>query len=490
MKQIRLIPALCGLFLLAGCEQPVPEETTAPDLRYVKVSLTSASSYNFVAAGNLWYRTDADDAGKLNSENDAVVSADANKMLVASGVNSFDFTVPAVQYKSYASADKDLAAGMIAYADGAVEPNDFKSELLPVTAGIKINLYDSKFYARGERIDTVMFISDSKQAVSGTLKYSFAAGLGEEVSNQSSTVMVVWNSGDPESVISVGASSQAATVGMVVLPQASASGKFVVITDRNRYEFTKTGLKLTAGAVTVIGLDFASPDKQPTRIVGVIGDSISTFWGYMNTSYSQFYPASDAVSAGGTGTVQSVEKTYWWKVIYEKMSCGTLDRNLTNSWSGTRVITEGGVKGFVDRAYEFGDPDIILIHGGTNDMNQKTPMGNYDYDLPMGQLNDACYRSAYIKLIKMLQTRYPGVQLIVIVGDRLSYYEYNNTDPSLDYATSTINIANHFGLPIVDFTDGAKSYNGLPKSKGSHPDATGMQQMADKIYETCKDYLP
>ena len=64
------------------------------------------------------------------------------------------------------------------------------------------------------------------------------------------------------------------------------------------------------------------------------------------------------------------------------MRHGELDAN--SSWGGTRVVHEvkTGRKsgksinaGFVDRAYDFIDPDIIIIHGGTNEHNQSTPLG-------------------------------------------------------------------------------------------------------------------
>lgn len=131
--------------------------------------------------------------------------------------------------------------------------------------------------------------------------------------------------------------------------------------------------------------------------------------------------------------------------------------------------------GLVDRVGDFIDPDIILIHGGTNDKNKDTPLGSYDYDLPIEELDETCFRSAYIKMIRLLQERYEGVQLILIVGDMLSS----------DYAGSITTIAAHYNLPYVNFV-GAQ----LPKSKGSHPNYSGMKIMANDIYNKCKDYLP
>lgn len=456
-----------AVLLLPSCNkaQPAPK----PELRDVTVSVDVQSNYDFLSTGKVTYTCDGKsaeaklDAGKFT----ASVTPEASDI----SVNVGPAEVTASQNKYYLKSDEEIRAGMRAAGDGTVGDNDAKVTLQPLTSAIKIKLYDSKFYAIDEQIKSVTFTSEK-------------AILGE-----SKSVAVTWKGAEPDVFPKVAKLADAAEYGMVLDAAGTVSGKFTVVTDRYTYEFTKADIKLSLGLVTIVSLDFSTPDVQPKRKVGVLGDSISTFAGYMDPSYSAFYPGSDA-TPNGTGTVQSVQKTYWWKVINEKMKYGVLDKNRTNSWSGTKVVSEGGVKGFVDRAYAFEDPDIIMIHGGTNDMNQTTPMGNFDFDLPMSQLNDKCFRSAYVKLIKMLQTRYPGVQIIIIVGDRLAYYEYNNSKPELNYATSAIEIAKHFGLPYVDFTNNGKSYNSLPKSTGSHPNATGMQQMADKIYSTCIDYLP
>ena len=211
--------------------------------------------------------------------------------------------------------------------------------------------------------------------------------------------------------------------------------------------------------------------------VGILGDSISTFAGVLcNSAYGPFYPNDDPnVGVNPDLAVDCEEKTWWWRLIYGYMHNAELDAN--SSWGGTRVVHE--VKkdigaGFVDRAYDFVNPDIIIIHGGTNDKNQSTPLGEYDWDVPVGEGDFSCFRSAYVQLVKMLQERYEGVQLILLIGDTLTS----------GYENSIIEIARHFGLPYVDFVGAS-----IPKCKGSHPTAQGMSIMAERIYNTCKDYL-
>lgn len=366
-------------------------------------------------------------------------------------------TVSATQVKAYLEAQKDL--------------EDRPKE----AAGVIVLLYDSKYYAVDERV-----LSVSYEAAEGDLTGTLDDG---KVTGGGKTVTMTWSNPDPYHYPVIGHGSlSGSSFGLTVLP-GTFRGKFTVKTSRYTYTFTK-GFTAEAGKNANVALDFAEPDEQPTRKVGVLGDSISTMDGAMvNEDYSPFYPGSDPnVTADPSIAVDAKEKTYWWKTIYNYMKHGELDVN--SSWSGTRVVHEiksGRVSkksigaGFVDRAYDFVDPDIILLHGGTNDKNQSSPLGTYDWDLPIGQLDENCYRSAYIKLIKMLQNRYEGVQIIIIIGDTLT--------PA--YESSTLEIAKHFGLPYVNFVG-----VNVPKCKGSHPTEPGMEQMAKAIYAKCADYLP
>ena len=363
--------------------------------------------------------------------------------------------VPSSQSKYYLPAEKDL-----------------EEKINASTSGLKVIMTDSKYYAVAERVLSVVFTANKD--ITGSIT-------GTDISTYGKTVKMDWVSEDPVHRPVVGHSPESCEFGLLCLP-GDYEGIFSVVTDRYTYSFTREVI-LKPGEVSEITLDLASPNIQPVRKVGVFGDSISTFDGSLcNEDYRPYYPMNDPnVGVNPDKAVDSKEKTYWWRLIYNYMHHAKLDVN--NSWSGTRVVHEikngrkSGVAmgaGFIDRAYNFIDPDIIILHGGTNDFNQDTPMGDFDWEKPIGQSDPNFYKSAYVQLIKMLQSRYEGVQIIIVIGDRLAEYE-----------APTIEIANHFGLPYVDFVG-----DDIEKCKGSHPTAQGFDFMAQKIYNTCKDYLP
>lgn len=350
---------------------------------------------------------------------------------------------------------------------------DLKGKLFSQIAGVKVILTDSKCYAVGERVLSVSYAADKPLArvvENGNKK------------SESYTVTMTWESDEPVNCPRVGKADNPGGYGLLCLP-GRFNGKFTVKTNRYTYEFKKM-VTLKAGQITEVTLDFAEPLVQPKRKVGIMGDSISTFDGTLcNAEYHIYYPDKDPnVSANPSIAVNSKEKTYWYRLIYDYMENGELDVN--SSWSGSRVIhdTMNGRHskktmncGFVDRAYDFVNPDIIIIHGGTNDKNMASPLGEYTWDLPVGQGDLTKFRSAYIELIKKLQGRYEGVQIILIIGDYLT----------TDYEQSILEIAKHFGLPYVNFV-GVQ----VDKCASSHPTSPAFDMMARTIYETCKDYLP
>ena len=275
-------------------------------------------------------------------------------------------------------------------------------------------------------------------------------------------------------------------------------------------------------------LDCVIPDPKPrdntAKRVSVIGDSISSFAGYIPAGYNYHYPCAD-------GSVTRVEQTYWWQFIYEKMSNARLDINM--SYSGTAVANSDDAvarlkdhwvnNSFVQRYIRLGgigNPDIVLIHGGTNDWAHGDNCPLYPGSEDCGKAaaptseqlaeiyasadaattreeiealahNDFC--SAYVKLVCLIQQQYPNAKIVCIIGDYLSE----------GIEKSIISIANHYGAKYVDLLavngfnddpdkDGIQP--NMPKhdytiSGGCHPNAKAMTFIANKIYDDLGAWL-
>ena len=227
------------------------------------------------------------------------------------------------------------------------------------------------------------------------------------------------------------------------------------------------------------------PAQSTAVRVGIMGDSISTFKDWIPSNFRTFYPKT----AGNGNSLTDVEQTWWHQLIYSLMPDATLDANLSYSASLVTKINDDSARDdwpFPNRCSLYEDPDIVILHGGTNDRGVSrgfmVPLGTYDYDVPVDDLDITSFRSAYIKTIRQLQANYPGVKIVFIINKVL--YVENTTDETKNYiklAESIQEIADHYGLPVVSLRD--VSFTTLD---GLHPDPAGALVIANEVYD-CLD---
>ena len=122
---------------------------------------------------------------------------------------------------------------------------------------------------------------------------------------------------------------------------------------------------------------------QVKQTVAVLGDSYSTFEGFIPKGYATWYTTAVQKATD----VNKVEQTWWWQVIKE----GGYKMGNINSYSGSTICNTGyrdedySDRSFINRTTLLGNPDIILICGGTNDSWANAPYRQ----LPVQQL-EAC----------------------------------------------------------------------------------------------------
>ena len=201
-------------------------------------------------------------------------------------------------------------------------------------------------------------------------------------------------------------------------------------------------------------LFFQTLSAQTKQRISVLGDSYSTFEGYIPEGNEPWYFQKIDTSRSD---VLSVRQTWWWQLI--KDGGYLLEKN--ESYSGATISYTGyndddySPRSFITRLPRLGSPDIILIFGNTNDSWCGAKLGEYQYgDWKRADLYT--YRPALAKLLNDAQNRYPNVRLFFI----------QNTELKPSFMESTQVICKHYNVPVIQLKD--------IKKQAGHPNIEGM----------------
>ena len=143
----------------------------------------------------------------------------------------------------------------------------------------------------------------------------------------------------------------------------------------------------------------------------ILGDSISTLYGYNPKGYNVFYSGDNCEKSG----VREMADTWWEQVI--SFFGGELLVN--NSWSGSRVTKLPGRNGLFPSAcsdertsslhIDSVTPDVIIVYLGTNDWAFGANTGNDTRIL--GEDDNELFDLAYNNMLKRLKTNYPHSEI-------------------------------------------------------------------------------
>lgn len=191
--------------------------------------------------------------------------------------------------------------------------------------------------------------------------------------------------------------------------------------------------------------------------VSILGDSYSTFSGFIPEGYAVFYPLPG-------NDVQSVEQT-WWQILIS--GCGyELDTN--NSYSGSTICNTGyggadySDRAFVSRLNEIGNPDILFIFGGTNDAWAGSPLGGYAFSHIVKE-NLYSFRPAMAYMLSTLKRLYRDTKIYFIL----------NTELEEGINESVKKICGRYRVPVIVLHDIDKQMN--------HPSQAGMKAIAEQV---------
>ena len=210
--------------------------------------------------------------------------------------------------------------------------------------------------------------------------------------------------------------------------------------------------------------------NKPIKNVLIIGDSYSTFKGYIPKDYGPYY-------TGEWGTdLTKVEET-WWHRFVARTGANLV---LNDSWSGSTVCYTGRVSpefayrsSFIHRMhlmikdgfFEREKIDTVLIFGATNDSwLETTPKGEI-------QLSDWTEEDLYSTLpaigymIAKLKEILPDGNIIYMINTELL--------PCINEAVKVA--SDHFGTSYLEF-------DYIDKTDG-HPTVKGMADICDQLME-------
>lgn len=257
--------------------------------------------------------------------------------------------------------------------------------------------------------------------------------------------------------------------------------------------------------------------------ISILGDSISTFLGYIPNSYGTdtdgtlrhavYYPTYGSY-------VSNVNQTWWHKLIYDLLD-GELGVN--ESWSGsfvgnnkdtdsattTTCHAPGNDTGpntcmaGTTRILNLGSngaPDIIYFYGGTNDIAQPgTPgetLGTFDSTQDYSTVDTttnkwSTFVDAYRTAIQRIQYYYPKAKLIALLPTYCNtYYIRSKLDAWLEQIKA---ICDYFGVNYIDlrccgitWANSASGRNNAGVAtlgdSNIHPNPLGHTMIANYVY--------
>ena len=227
--------------------------------------------------------------------------------------------------------------------------------------------------------------------------------------------------------------------------------------------------------------------------LSIVGDSISTYSGYIPTGYLTYYPRND---------VDSVEKTWWYKLADEL----SLEIIANASWSGSTVTGNSQGDGScacsdtrIDdlKGSNNETPDIIIIYMTTNDWVSNAAIGNFNsHDVIPAEGVQTKITEAYALMLYKIRTEYPNAMVYCLTnlegrlhpGDTTYPIENNNNDTIHEVNHAITEVAHIMGAHVIDLnTSGIHYWNVSSYTVDGklHPNTAGHEI----IKEVVKDAL-
>ena len=194
------------------------------------------------------------------------------------------------------------------------------------------------------------------------------------------------------------------------------------------------------------------------KTISILGDSITTYLGYIPSEFAHFYPYP-------TADLGDVNQTWWMQFInYYGMKLLT-----NNSWGGSAVVGSTASAARTKERLQYlyiGDikPDVILIFMGANDAGSSYITVNQ-------------FDTAYAEMIQNIKDESPNSEIILCLLPPLWIF---TKEEQASYNAIIQKYATENGFTYFDFnTAFTRASNYLYLVDSAHPNKAGMDKLAE-----------
>ena len=210
--------------------------------------------------------------------------------------------------------------------------------------------------------------------------------------------------------------------------------------------------------------------------ISIIGDSISTYYGFVPDGYKVYYTEEIALE----NQLTSVDDT-WWRIVCKHLKSEIC---VNNSYSGSRVSGNGFPCASSDERTtslhtKNATPNLILLYIGANDFGRGIGIKENPFFY-----KEAIFYDSYKEMLQKIMRKYPNSQIICatlmkssVKGNPKWEYPRSKTGISLEeYNDAIREIANNLGVLVADLESLNTPYETLDTL---HPTKEGHRTIAN-----------
>lgn len=228
----------------------------------------------------------------------------------------------------------------------------------------------------------------------------------------------------------------------------------------------------------------------------ILGDSISTYDGYIPTGFNVFYPLS--------GELTDVSQTWWMQLLGNTgMELCANDSSSGSTCVGDSLSTDdpqygcSGLRTSLLNGEQGRMPDVIIIYMGTNDLLEGIPLGDNDGTRLVEEGVIENFSDAYSLILDKMASDYPIAAVYCCtlppIGDwgTLQPFETYTNHLGLtaeDYSERIRVIAGNKGVSVIELSDCGIEIDNLSEmtTDGVHFNVKGMECIAQAMLNGLK----